>query len=285
VSTFRTQCLSSLPLLTLRQPFSDSSSLARHRRIHSGKRPYKCLIPSCQKTFTRRTTLTRHQQHSHHGANIEEAERATAEALARGGAGVVKAGMTAGPGSELGRAATDVSASNTSNHGSPLSTPSPGQRTMSMSPSADMAAMGNVPRPSNDYQYVANSSLPSHLRGDLHAGSPASTASSGFNGMRPTSHPTSYGGPPQTLEPSIDQPGPGSASGSPHMGSLGWQSPSHAASPTHSNSGNAYVYPDPDGYPTGVGQLFYNTAAPLRRQGSAEAGASQRPGELWAGAQ
>lgn len=40
--------------------FSDSSSLARHRRVHTGKRPYICKFPGCNKTFTRRTTLTRH---------------------------------------------------------------------------------------------------------------------------------------------------------------------------------------------------------------------------------
>lgn len=40
--------------------FSDSSSLARHRRVHTGKRPYMCEYPGCKKTFTRRTTLTRH---------------------------------------------------------------------------------------------------------------------------------------------------------------------------------------------------------------------------------
>ena len=61
-------------------PFSDSSSLARHRRIHSGKRPYKCPFADCQKTFTRRTTLTRHQ--NHHKGTVEEAAVATAAALA-----------------------------------------------------------------------------------------------------------------------------------------------------------------------------------------------------------
>lgn len=40
--------------------FSDSSSLARHRRVHTGNRPYVCNFPGCRRTFTRRTTLTRH---------------------------------------------------------------------------------------------------------------------------------------------------------------------------------------------------------------------------------
>ncbi|KAI9725910.1 MAG: hypothetical protein M1828_002237 [Chrysothrix sp. TS-e1954] len=62
------------------KPFSDSSSLARHRRIHSGMRPYKCPYADCQKTFTRRTTLTRHI--SHHTGTVEEAAAARAAALA-----------------------------------------------------------------------------------------------------------------------------------------------------------------------------------------------------------
>ena len=62
------------------QPFSDSSSLARHRRIHSGTRPYQCPYADCQKTFTRRTTLTRHQ--NHHTGTVEEAAAARAAALA-----------------------------------------------------------------------------------------------------------------------------------------------------------------------------------------------------------
>lgn len=66
--------------LTCLQQFSDSSSLARHRRIHSGKRPYKCPFPDCQKTFTRRTTLTRHQ--SNHTTTMQEASAAHAAALA-----------------------------------------------------------------------------------------------------------------------------------------------------------------------------------------------------------
>ncbi|KAF8473416.1 hypothetical protein BDZ91DRAFT_651879 [Kalaharituber pfeilii] len=66
---------------TCTKRFSDSSSLARHRRIHSGKRPYKCPYADCQKTFTsRRTTLTRHQ--NHHTGTLSESEAATVAALA-----------------------------------------------------------------------------------------------------------------------------------------------------------------------------------------------------------
>ncbi|KAK0708226.1 hypothetical protein B0H67DRAFT_603254 [Lasiosphaeris hirsuta] len=252
------------------KPFSDSSSLARHRRIHSGKRPYKCPYADCQKTFTRRTTLTRHQ--NLHTGTVEEAARATAEALARGATARTK------PRSESEHA---------SNHGSPLTTPSPANRTMSMSPSVELAGMNNM-------QYLTtNTSIPPHLRGDVHVGSPASTTSSGYNtGMRPTSHPSGYG-PPTTLEPSIEhQQGPGSANGSPHIGSVGWASPGPVGSPTQSPSGNGYVYPDPEGYPSGgpMSQMFYNNPPPQRRPGSTEPGANgydvkPRQNELWAGAQ
>ncbi|KAG0319258.1 hypothetical protein BGZ97_002492 [Linnemannia gamsii] len=47
--------------------FSDSSSLARHRRIHTGKRPYKCLVLFCNKSFCRKTTLIKHHRKEHQG--------------------------------------------------------------------------------------------------------------------------------------------------------------------------------------------------------------------------
>ncbi|SAM01717.1 hypothetical protein [Absidia glauca] len=45
--------------------FSDSSSLARHRRIHTGKRPYQCRIVGCNKRFARKTVLTTHYKVAH----------------------------------------------------------------------------------------------------------------------------------------------------------------------------------------------------------------------------
>ncbi|KUI69186.1 Zinc finger protein with KRAB and SCAN domains 3 [Cytospora mali] len=261
------------------KPFSDSSSLARHRRIHSGKRPYKCPYADCQKTFTRRTTLTRHQ--NHHTGTVEDAARATAEALARNSmARATSARPARSEGDQL------------SNHGSPMSTPSPAHRTMSMSPSAEMAAANGM-----QHGYVGNTSMPAHLRNDLHGGSPTSTSSAGYtNNVRPTSHPVGYGAPlpPTTLEPSIENShGPGSAAGSPHMSSVGWASPSHVAgSPAHSSNGGngSYVYPDPDQAYTAnaaaQGQMFYSSAMGLQRTGSAEPGAPNynkpRQGELWA---
>ncbi|KAL2150737.1 hypothetical protein VTH82DRAFT_7300 [Thermothelomyces myriococcoides] len=258
------------------KPFSDSSSLARHRRIHSGKRPYKCPYADCQKTFTRRTTLTRHQ--NHHVGTVEDSARARAEALAQGASAAAAAAAA--------RNKSQPASEQASNHESPITTPSPGQRPISMSPGAELAGMNNM-------QYLSNS-IPAHLRGDVHVGSPSPTASTGYNnGMRPTSHPTGYA-PPQTLEPSIEQPqqGPGSAVGSPHIGSVGWASPGPVGSPTQSPNGNGYVYPDPESYPSGtpIAQMFYNNTVPTRRPESAEPtnpsfDAKGRQGELWTNAQ
>jgi hypothetical protein len=142
-----------------------------------------------------------------------------------------------------------------------MSTPSPAQRHMSMSPTLDMAGAHGAgmrhhhpqhhhqpqqQQQHNDFAYMANNSIPVHLRGDLHhSASPTSTSS--LN-VRPTSHPTGYG-PPAILEPSIEPhfSGPSSSTcGSPHLSSIssvGWQSPQHVPSPTHSSS---YIYTEPD---------------------------------------
>ncbi|KAJ6442097.1 zinc finger domain-containing protein [Purpureocillium lavendulum] len=243
---------------TCAKPFSDSSSLARHRRTHSGKRPYKCPYADCQKTFTRRTTLTRHQ--NHHSGTIEEAAAATAAALAASKA--KHAPQARSEGDHL------------SNHGSPMTTPSPAHRPMSMSPSMDMSGSSGMNRHPSDFsQYMQqNGPLPPHLR----VGSPGSASPAGgynTNGMRPTSHPTGYG-PPPTLEPSLEQHQgvTGSNGGSPHMSSVGWQSPSHVPSPSH-NAAN-YVYPEPDSYPqnAAMGQMYYGAPHQLRRPQGADSG-------------
>jgi hypothetical protein len=159
------------------QPFSDSSSLARHRRIHSGKRPYKCPYADCQKTFTRRTTLTRHQ--NHHTGTVEEAAAATAAALATHGGGSNRGGRQRSDGEQY------------SNTGSPLSSPSPG-RHMTASPNSELAPMNSMQRHPGDYQYMNNSPLPGHLRGEYQVPNQPPPATTSFsNGMRPTSHPRS----------------------------------------------------------------------------------------------
>ncbi|KAI1095576.1 hypothetical protein F5B19DRAFT_440045 [Rostrohypoxylon terebratum] len=260
------------------KPFSDSSSLARHRRIHSGKRPYQCPFAHCQKTFTRRTTLTRHQN-MHSGTTVEEAAAATASVLA-----AAQANRSAANASRVAHSDSEPG----SNHGSPLNTPSPAQRQMSMSPNADLST-ANAMR-NNDYSYVTNGSLPVHIRTDMQSQSPTSVPAYAAT-MRPTSHPTAYP-PPPTLEPSVEshQTGSGSTGGSPHMSSVGWASPSHMASPTHSTGGSSYVYPDPEPPYMGgnIGQIYYNTGAQIRRPTSTDPGSATydlkpRPESLWAG--
>ncbi|RDA82982.1 hypothetical protein CP532_2430 [Ophiocordyceps camponoti-leonardi (nom. inval.)] len=143
-------------------PFSDSSSLARHRRTHTGKRPYRCPFADCQKTFTRRTTLTRHRM-SHRGT-IEEAAAATAAALAANRANKAKVvvGQTRSEGDQL------------STQGSPLTTPSPAQRPMSLSPGMDMS--GSLVRHAADFNF--NAPLPAHMR---MTPSPALSSHGGYN--------------------------------------------------------------------------------------------------------
>ncbi|KAI1768604.1 hypothetical protein GGR53DRAFT_383302 [Hypoxylon sp. FL1150] len=257
------------------KPFSDSSSLARHRRIHSGKRPYKCPYADCQKTFTRRTTLTRHQ--NQHTGTVEEAEANTRVILAAHASRTATARVARSDGDSG------------SNRGSPLNTPSPGSRQMTMSPSAELVA-ANAMR-NGEYAFANNGTLPVHMRISISSQSPTS-APSYTTSMQPTSHPTAYA-PPPTLEPSIEshQSASGSTGGSPHMGSVGWQSPAHMGSPTYSNGGNGSVYPDPSDQSFlghhGMGQLYYN-AASIRRPTSTDPGSATyevkpRPNELWAG--
>jgi len=241
------------------KPFSDSSSLARHRRTHSGKRPYKCPFANCQKTFTRRTTLTRHQ--NHHVGTIEEAAAATAAILAQ------RQGLRTGLGGRIGG---EQEGNAMSHHPSPTTTPSPSQRHMSASPSAQLEGAISQ-RPTGDFQqYAANSSLPAHLRTDVQATN-VPTTSAGYNpNIRPTSHPTSY--PPQTLEPSVEShgSGTGSAAGSPHLGSGGWASPTHSASP--SQSGAPYMYPDPSEFHNNqnMNPLYFTHPNQMRRQQSSD---------------
>lgn len=102
--------------------------------------------------------------------------------------------------------------------------------------------------------------------------SEASVPLSSFSGRQAvhTSHPANYP-PPPVLEPpaNFEQRQSGSASGSPHMSAVGWQSPSQAgmASPAQVES---YAYPDQYG-PAGVmGTHLYYPNSNIRRPQSTE---------------
>ncbi|KAF2786982.1 hypothetical protein K505DRAFT_258710 [Melanomma pulvis-pyrius CBS 109.77] len=251
------------------KPFSDSSSLARHRRIHSGKRPYKCPYADCQKTFTRRTTLTRHQ--NHHTGTVEEAAAATAAALA----------SRASAPSRSARSDADEY----SETASPLGTPSPNERPLSLSPAAGMpAGVPGMHRQASEYAYMGNMNVPPHLRNEMPQPSPRaspSLTSQSYNSTvsnphpRPaiTSHPSGYG-PPQVLEPPASanhgQPGgTSSANGSPHMVSaMGWQSPSQQPLPSPGAGEGSYVYPEPH-YAQSQNNMYYQNNN-IRRPNSTE---------------
>lgn len=250
--------------------------MARHRRIHSGKRPYKCPYADCQKTFTRRTTLTRHQ--NHHTGTVEEAAAATAAALATR------------TGSNRGGRQVREDGEQYSTNGSPMSTPSPSRRNLSLSPNAEQLAPMNGMHRHPDFPYMNNSSLPVHLRGDYHMpnqNQPPPTTTSYSNGLsRPTSHPVGYG-PPPTLEPPANPPLSGSITGSPHMGSVGWHSPSHMPSPTSQSNGFMYPDPDPYGNQAAMSHMYYPNSNIRRPQSTEPDNYDSKPrmNELWAAAQ
>ncbi|KAL8920121.1 MAG: hypothetical protein Q9208_006474 [Pyrenodesmia sp. 3 TL-2023] len=269
------------------KPFSDSSSLARHRRIHSGKRPYKCPFADCQKTFTRRTTLTRHQ--NHHTGSVEEAAAATAAALASR-----PPTLTHQTSSEGGNYTDTASAT---------STPSPGRRNSSISPSSEAARMPNMSRPSVDYSYLNSGPLPHHLRHDLQPSSLRSSPSIGsptlsaYGGGAPpgpgqhrpslTSHPAMYG-PPPVLEPPThpEHRHSGSSGSSPHLSSVGWQSPVPGMG---SPARDAYAYPEPP-FAQAAPHLYYPNSNLRRPQSTEPDQYETKPqtrmvggGEVWAG--
>lgn len=243
-------------MLTTMQPFSDSSSLARHRRIHSGKRPYKCPYADCQKTFTRRTTLTRHQ--NHHTGTIEESEAATAAALAT---------RVSLPGTRS--RGSDEEGGYSQDEKSPM--PDSTHRHHSASPAIGMNGLQQLQRSTSDYYLNAMNSgmaVPPHMRSELgqstsRSGSPVQYAMP-VNGtqQRPqlTSNPSSGYNPPQILEPPTTngQQQPTSGNNSPHLGAQmgGWQSPHAAMQNTQQSEYPAY--PDPNQqYNNVAAQLYY----------------------------
>ena len=170
-----------------------------------------------------------------------------------------------------------------SNAESPMSTPSPGQRDLTASPHSEAPSMAS--HRGNDFSFVGNGPLAGHLRSEFSMSNQHSMSNAPYsNNIRPTSHPVGYG-PPSVLEPptSSDRQS-GSASASPHLSSVGWQSPSNMASPTGSNG---YAYPDTNAYGH-AGNLVYYPDSNIRRTQSSEPddyGMKPRMNEMWAAAQ
>ena len=225
------------------QPFSDSSSLARHRRIHSGKRPYKCPFADCQKTFTRRTTLTRHQ--NHHTGTVEEAAAATARVLASRGPGHQRRSSN---GTSYSDSASQLSMS--------IGTPSPSERHFSLSPSTDLPSMPTLNRQTSNLSYHSSDSLPLHMRNGLQQPSPRSSPSASSPSLSAFgSGPGNFHRPSLTSHPILPVLEPPayremrSGSGSPHLSgpSGGWQSPTHPSMP--SPMGDFPMYPEPPNMP------------------------------------
>lgn len=266
----------------LSQPFSDSSSLARHRRIHSGKRPYKCPYADCQKTFTRRTTLTRHQ--NHHTGTIEESEAATAAALAS------RVSMPSG----RSRGSDDEDYSGDGKSPIPQS-----ERPASVSPAGGMNGVPQLSRQTSDYYMNAMNggmaAVPAHIRTEMNpatsrAPSPAQYHMSvGNQQQRPqlTSNPSGSGyNPPQILEPPTTngQQQSGSGNNSPHMNAAlgGWQSPHNGMPATQQAE---YTYADANGtYGVNAAQMYYQQANVQRPHstGPMDYHGPMRGQEMWA---
>ncbi|KAG2027149.1 hypothetical protein GB937_000887 [Aspergillus fischeri] len=167
-----------------------------------------------------------------------------------------------------------------SEHASVHSTPSPAHHPVSIPPPGDLPPL-NMPRSAGDY-YMGNGSIPPHVRGDFSQASPRSSPTatspslSSFSSaphQRPsmTSHPSGYA-PPQPLEPPANSDHrPNSVSGSPHMTSLGWASPSHGSIPSP-GSVNDFNYPEPSGpaYPSSMPPHMYFPNSTIRRPTSTE---------------
>jgi len=197
---------------------------------------------------------------------VEEAAAATAAALASRGSASAPSRSTRSDADEYSEGA------------SPVPSPAPHDRPVSMSPAVGMSGVPALQRQASDYSaYMSGMSVPPHLRNELSQPSPRSSpslnqsyTSAGNNQHRPslTSHPSSYG-PPSVLEPpaNTNHGQSGSVNGSPHMGSLGWQSPSQQGLPSP-GAPEGYVYPDPH-YGAGAPNMYYQNSN-LRRPQSTE---------------
>ena len=91
-------------------------------------------------------------------------------------------------------------------------------------------------------------------------------------------------GPPPTLEPPThhEQRQPNSLSGSPHLGSMGWQSPTHGSlgSPSHTE----FMYPEPQ-FGTPAPHLYYQNSNTRRPNSTEPDQYEMKPrligGEVW----
>jgi hypothetical protein len=171
----------------------------------------------------RRTTLTRHQ--NHHTGTISEAAAATAAALA------ARPSLPR-PGRPPHSPTTAQLMGHDSQTSSAHSTPSPSQRTASLSPATELPSpFHRAP----EYMYRANGNITSHplslLTGDMQPLTPRATPTTtptmpsgmvpGVHRPPPTSNPSYLGALPPILEPSVktefQRPGSPHMSGSPHL--------------------------------------------------------------------
>ncbi|KAL7273950.1 hypothetical protein RUND412_003163 [Rhizina undulata] len=265
--------------------FSDSSSLARHRRIHSGKRPYKCPYADCQKTFTRRTTLTRHM--NQHTGTISDAAAATARVLA-------SRPSLPRPGRPP-RSPVRRSKSRTPADSAPPSTQTtpPNRSTVSMSPNSE------IPNPFSrltDYNMYRNGNVTSYphsmITGEMQPLTPRPTptttptiSSSMVPGMNinrqpPTSNPAYL---PPILEPRAQpesqRQGTPHLIGSPHLSSSSFvHSNPHSPHASFSQAGHTTPLSAPS--PTAIddGSFYYQASLPPVSQPGYHTSHSFHPG-------
>ncbi|KAL8838529.1 MAG: hypothetical protein Q9170_002109 [Blastenia crenularia] len=174
-----------------------------------------------------------------------------------------------------------------------------GRRNSSLSPSSEAPRMPNMNRHSVDFTYMPSGPLPHHLRHDLQPSSIRSSPSIGsptlsaYGGVPPasnqhrpslTSHPAMYG-PPPILEPPThpDHRHTGSSGSSPHLSSVGWQSPIPSLG---SPARDSYLYPEPP-FAQSAPHLYYPNSNLRRPQSTEPDQYETKPrmvgGEVWAG--